>query len=120
MRGGRAAHAGSSGRPTPCIWRGMRAPCHAGGDMGVERIDVGGLPVFLAEAPAPYQAGLIFRVGGVDEPLTLRGISHLCEHLALSSLEPPEHGFNGFVTANCTHFVMQGTADEAIRYFERV
>src|SRR5262245_53746410 len=88
--------------------------------MAVQRIQVGEVPVFLAEAPAPYQAGLIFRVGTVDEPLPRRGITHLCEHLALSSFDPPDHMFNGFVTFNCTHFVMQGSADDAVRYVERV
>jgi zinc protease len=88
--------------------------------MAVERIQVGEVPVFLAEAPAPYQAGLLFRVGTVDEPLPRRGLTHLCEHLALSSFRPPEHVFNGFVTYNCTHFVMQGSTDDAVRYVEQV
>ena len=88
--------------------------------MAVVRTEVCGIPTFVAEAPGPVIAALIFRVGMCDEALPIRGISHLCEHLALSSLDQRDHPFNGFVTSNLTHFVVQGTADEVVQHFADV
>lgn len=88
--------------------------------MVVEKVRVGGIPVFVAESPSPHRVSLVFRVGAGDEPLALRGLSHLVEHLALADLRDVEHLYNGFVTWNTTQFVAQGTPDDLRRYIERV
>ena len=52
----------------------------------VHRTEVDGVPVFWADGPGNAVGQLVFRVGQADEPLPLRGMTHLIEHLALASL----------------------------------
>jgi hypothetical protein len=49
----------------------------------VRRSEVGGVPVFWADAPRPYEVQLLFRMGRADETLATSGITHLVEHLAM-------------------------------------
>jgi zinc protease len=54
--------------------------------------------VFWSDAPPPYAASLVFRVGRVDESLSTAGITHLVEHLALpAQAMRPELDWNGWV-----------------------
>src|SRR5262245_15752365 len=88
--------------------------------MTVARSEVSGIPTFLAEAPGSVAAGLVFRVGVCDEALPVRGITHLCEHMALSTFDRRDYAFNGFVTPNLTHFVVQGSPDQVVRHLSDV
>lgn len=55
-------------------------------------------------------ASLVFRVGLADEPVVLRGITHLVEHVVLSQFDPDGAlAFNGSVGMTETSFVAQGT-----------
>lgn len=45
--------------------------------------EVDGIPTVWTEAPPPFSAWLVFRVGRADETLTTGGITHLVEHLAM-------------------------------------
>lgn len=47
----------------------------------VRRSDVGGVPVFWADAAPPYELQL--RVGRADETLATSGITHILEDLAM-------------------------------------
>jgi hypothetical protein len=52
--------------------------------MSVRETEVGGLPTLHAvRDDDECAAGLVFRVGGADENLAVRGVTHLVEHLAL-------------------------------------
>jgi predicted Zn-dependent peptidase len=82
------------------------------------RIDCGGVPMFWIEAPAPYRVQLQFRVGRADETLPEAGVTHLCEHLALSGLQGAPYAFNGQVELNRCVFGCQGTADESRHFLE--
>src|SRR5262245_30030586 len=82
------------------------------------RIDCGGVPFFWIEAAAPYRVTLQFRVGRADEPLPAAGVTHLCEHLALTGFQSAPYPFNGRVELNRTVFSCQGSADESRRFFE--
>lgn len=47
------------------------------------RTSTSGVPTFWTDGPGRFSAGLVFRVGRVDETLVTSGITHLVEHLAL-------------------------------------
>src|SRR3712207_7380070 len=79
----------------------------------IQRTTVDGVPVFWAPLDAwPQRVELVFRVGVADEPLPMRGASHLVEHLALFPFGQPAFGFNGVVGATATSFRADGTWDE--------
>jgi zinc protease len=73
----------------------------------VRRSEVGGVPVFWADAPRPYEVQLLFRVGRADETLATSGITHLVEHLAMPS-EPVPLDCNVFVSYLTTGFWARG------------
>jgi predicted Zn-dependent peptidase len=58
----------------------------------------------------------MFRVGRVDEPLPSAGISHIAEHLALSSFGSVGHSMNGRVEATRTLFMASGTPGEVSKF----
>jgi len=78
----------------------------------IEQIEVDGVPALLAPSNGPAHAGLAFRVGFADEPLTRRGITHLIEHLALHSTGGADYHYNGATGVEYTYFHMQGSAAE--------
>jgi zinc protease len=80
-------------------------------DIHSERID--GIPVFWADSPLGFAAGLVFRVGRVDEQLANSGVTHLVEHLALPS-HATETPFNGTVGAAATSFWAEGERAEVL------
>jgi hypothetical protein len=49
----------------------------------IRRPQVGGVPVFWADAPPPYGMQLLFRAGRADETRATSGITHLLEHPAM-------------------------------------
>jgi predicted Zn-dependent peptidase len=84
----------------------------------VQRTDVGGIPVFSAPAPAEGWAagGLVFRVGHCDEPLPLRGITHLLEHLAAFSEGWRPYEYSADVGPGQMRFGVDGTPDEVVEW----
>ena len=87
---------------------------------GVRRQVIDGVPVVYADAPGPFQASLTFRVGQADETLPTRGITHLVEHLALSSTAQSPHIFNGATGSVFTSFVSVGEPEEVVGYLRNV
>jgi len=87
----------------------------------VRQTSLNGIPVLLCPAlPGSRQyAGITFRVGMADEPLARAGITHLIEHLALHRLGVSDVHRNGATSATVTHFLMQGSADEAVEFIHR-
>ncbi|WP_051400066.1 M16 family metallopeptidase [Haloechinothrix halophila] len=84
------------------------------------RTDINGVPTFWCDYDGELRAGLVFRVGQVDEPLAKRGITHLIEHLALHPLGQPAHGINGEVDAITTTFATHGSPDEVREFVATV
>jgi hypothetical protein len=80
----------------------------------VRRGVVSGLPVFWAESPGPFVAGLLFRVGRADETATHGGITHLVEHLALPAGRLDRVDFNGGVSSSATWFWAAGDRAAAL------
>jgi zinc protease len=82
--------------------------------------EVGGIPVLHAPATGPIHAGLVFRVGLVDEPLARRGITHLVEHLALHSIGVADHHYNGATGTEFTYFHTRGTETDVVTFLNSV
>jgi hypothetical protein len=80
----------------------------------VERSEVSGLPVFWADAPGPFVAGIVFRVGRADERPPEAGITHLVEHLALPGAQQKTIEFNGSVASSTTWFWFSGEQSAAL------
>jgi predicted Zn-dependent peptidase len=86
----------------------------------IQRTVVDGVPVFWAEAPAPFTAALVFRVGRADETLGTSGVTHLVEHLALFPIGRTRFESNGFVDDTHTTFYASGAVDEVVGFIHAV
>ena len=75
--------------------------------MDIRRTDIDGVPVFWTESSMPFVAYLLIRMGRVDETLLTSGLSHLLEHVVLST-EWPDGEFNATVTPLLTQFWFGG------------
>jgi zinc protease len=83
--------------------------------------EIDGLPVLWSDLPERIVACLLFRVGWADEPLAMRGLTHLVEHLALTrGGDDLTYERNGFTTATLTGFVMSGTGEQAVEFLQGV
>jgi len=86
----------------------------------IKQTEAGGVPVLLAPTNGPTQAGLAFRVGFADEPLSRRGITHLIEHLALHAMGVTDYHYNGATGVETTSFVMQGRESDIVTFVNGV
>jgi zinc protease len=90
-------------------------------EMPIQRIgDIDGIPAVWVPALGLTNAGLVFRVGQLDENLRGRGLTHLIEHLALSNIKTPTYAFNGVTGWWTTSFLFHGKTEEAVTYFSEV
>jgi zinc protease len=86
----------------------------------VHRDQVDGVPVFWVDVDGPCDAALLFGSGISQEPLHLRGVHHLIEHLALHDLGAQPYDYNGRVDLCTTSFVVRGQPDEIRPYLDHV
>jgi hypothetical protein len=86
----------------------------------IQRADWGGVPIFWVEAPPPFAGGLLFRVGRADETLRSGGLTHLVEHVALSSIGRGPYDYNGRVDSVITSFYASGTPEEVVEHLRKV
>ncbi|WP_436523878.1 M16 family metallopeptidase [Actinoplanes sp. HUAS TT8] len=86
----------------------------------IRRLEVDGVPTLLAPTTGPMHAGLAFRVGLADEPLTRRGITHLVEHLALYSFGVADYHYNGATGVEHTYFHMRGAEADIVKFLNGV
>jgi zinc protease len=84
------------------------------------RGEIDGIPVHWAEAPPPFTAALLFRVGRADETLPTAGLTHLIEHLALFAVGRTDFYSNGLVDSTHTVFWANGTAEETLGFLQAV
>jgi hypothetical protein len=68
----------------------------------------------------PLQACLVFGVGRADETLTVSGITHLIEHLALQPLGGTPYRLNGSVGPVTTRFVAGGRPEHIVEFLRAV
>lgn len=81
---------------------------------------VDGVRVVHAAAPGPLSAALLFRVGVNDEPLPVRGITHLIEHLALHQSDGAAQHTNGQVQGSFTQFMASGSEKHVVTLLNAV
>jgi predicted Zn-dependent peptidase len=87
----------------------------------MQRGEIDGVPVFWTPWDhQPQRVAIRFRVGVADEPLALRGVSHLIEHLGLFRFGETPYLFNGSVGHELTSFSASGRKDEIHAFLERV
>lgn len=67
--------------------------------------------MFWVEGPQPLTAHLIFRVGVRDETFMTTGLTHLVEHLAMSSIPDLRQSHNAGVELTFTSFMASGKPD---------
>lgn len=84
----------------------------------IRRTEVGGIPCFWADAPAPFTATLIFRVGRADETLPTAGLTHLAEHILMPASPPRELDRNARVENIFAVFWASGSPTQALRFLE--
>jgi len=78
------------------------------------------VPTVHASAPGVVEARLAFGVGSCDEPVTLAGITHLVEHLAVRGALPITTWHNATTHDHVTFFeVTTETTDEALALLGR-
>jgi len=70
--------------------------------------EVDGVPVVWAQGQQPLGASLMFRVGVRDESMATCGITHLIEHLAMSTLGRRRYDHNASVDLTFTDFTVSG------------
>lgn len=80
--------------------------------MTVRETEIGGLPTLHAPRDDDEcTAGLLFRVGGADENLAVRGVTHLVEHLALRGAGLPADHRHGALDDVVTGFSATGSPE---------
>ncbi|MFI9388904.1 M16 family metallopeptidase [Kutzneria sp. NPDC052558] len=86
----------------------------------IKETEVCGIRALIAPADGPLTAGLVFRVGCADEPLSRRGLTHLVEHLALHRHGLIEHDANAATGLTTTHFFTSGSDQAVVGYLTSV
>jgi predicted Zn-dependent peptidase len=74
------------------------------------------MAVYWKEAPGPFAASLLFRVGAADEKLPARGMSHLVEHLAFFPIGQVSYTANGFIQELWSVFYAVGEQAEVLGF----
>ena len=86
----------------------------------IDHYELEGIPVYHLPMAGPTVLSLSFRVGRADEPVIHGGLTHLAEHLILSSINDIfDHG-NGTTEPFRVTFVARGTPQEASQFLRDV
>ena len=86
----------------------------------MQRIDVDGVPAFLAPGPERATAALMFGVGIRDETYATLGITHLVEHLVMGALPKSHLECNAMVDVETTTFMATGRPEAVAAFLEGV
>ena len=81
---------------------------------------IDGVPVFVADAPPPVTAGLVFGVGRADETFVRGGLTHLVEHLVMAAVGRTTIDSNASVDLWRTEFIASGAPDQVADFLRRV
>jgi predicted Zn-dependent peptidase len=79
-------------------------------------IQIDGVPVYWADVAGPLSAGLVFGCGTRDETFMTIGITHLIEHLAMSTLPRLHHEHNASVDLVLTEFTATGRPEQIVEF----
>ncbi|MER5864503.1 insulinase family protein [Kitasatospora sp. NPDC002040] len=86
----------------------------------MHRDQIDGVPVLWAEAPGPLEAVLMFGSGVRDETFRTLGVTHLIEHLAMSTLPRLHHDHNASVDLGLTQFTATGRPEQLVEFLAKV
>ncbi|GAA1216237.1 hypothetical protein GCM10009665_02560 [Kitasatospora nipponensis] len=86
----------------------------------MQRDVIDGVPVLWTEEPGPLEAALVFGCGARDETFRTLGVTHLVEHLAMSTLPRLHHEHNAAVDLDTTRFTCSGRPEQVARFLELV
>ncbi|MCX4749071.1 insulinase family protein [Kitasatospora sp. NBC_01287] len=86
----------------------------------MQRNVIDGVPVYWSEQPGPLEAALVFGCGVRDETFRTLGVTHLVEHLAMSTLPRLHHEHNASVDLEVTDFTCTGRPEQVTAFLERV
>ncbi|WP_418960562.1 hypothetical protein [Streptomyces tritici] len=81
---------------------------------------IDGITVLWTEAPPPLEAALVFGCGVRDETFRTLGVTHLVEHLAMSTLPRLHHDHNASVDLRTTDFLATGRPEQIAAFLEAV
>ncbi|MFE2722582.1 insulinase family protein [Kitasatospora sp. NPDC059327] len=81
---------------------------------------IDGVPVLWVETPGPLEATLVFGCGVRDETFRTLGVTHLIEHLAMSTLPRLHFDHNASVDLALTQFTCTGRPEQVTDFLERV
>lgn len=82
--------------------------------------DIDGVATFWEQGPEPLTAMLMFRAGARHETFRTAQVSHLVEHLVMSTLPKTHLELNAQVDADTTTFYATGRPQEVVDFLERV
>lgn len=88
--------------------------------MTLQRTDAGGVPAFWVEGPQPLTAHLVFRAGVRDETFMTTGLTHLVEHLAMSSVPDLHQNHNAGVELGFTAFTASGRPESVASFLNAI
>ena len=86
----------------------------------MQRTEIGGVPVLWEQGPAPLAAALVFGVGARHESFRTAGVTHLVEHLVMSTLPKSALDRNAQVDLDITVFHAAGPEADVVDFLNRV
>ncbi|MFV0126200.1 hypothetical protein ACLGI4_00450 [Streptomyces sp. HMX112] len=86
----------------------------------MQRTTVDGVTVLWTRGPAPLIATLTFGCGARDEGFRTIGVTHLIEHLAMSTLPRLHHEHNASVDLETTRFTASGRPEQITAFLATV
>ena len=86
----------------------------------MQQTQIDGVPVFVADAPGPLSAGLVFGVGRKDESFVKGGLTHLVEHLTMSAVGRTALDCNASVDLDTTEFTATGPPEQVAAFLQTV
>ncbi|GEM_PF-1621465 len=86
----------------------------------VHKTEIDGVPVFWQEVPGPLTAGLVFGCGTRDETFVTIGVTHLVEHVVMSTLPRVHHDHNASVDLSSAEFVATGRPEQVVAFLRAV
>jgi predicted Zn-dependent peptidase len=88
--------------------------------MAIQATEVDGVPTLIAPTAGQMHAGLVFRVGRADEPLSRTGLTHILEHLTLFPFGLTDYHYNGATGPVTTTFHTAGSEQDVASFLTKV
>jgi hypothetical protein len=96
------------------------APIDAGGVTEIEHYELDDVPLFHLPMAGATILTIAFRVGRADEPVIRGGMTHLAEHLVMTSVSDSLDHSNGTTEPYRVTFTLRGSPRDASRFLREV